>query len=83
MFQYHLYLALLCVTFGPIWYCKGADLVNKPLPNVWFSVLCVNCTGIGEHVLMLSSQSAMQGIYLCEHRDHASGRRLVVTLQGE
>ena len=26
---------------------------------------------------------AAQGIYLCEHRDHASGRRVVVTLQGE
>ena len=24
-----------------------------------------------------------QGIYLCEHRDHASGRQLVVTIQGE
>lgn len=24
-----------------------------------------------------------QGIYLCEHRDRASGRRLVVTLHGE
>lgn len=24
-----------------------------------------------------------QGIYLCEHRDHASGRRIVVTLFGE
>lgn len=24
-----------------------------------------------------------QGIYLCEHRDRASGRRLVLTLQGE
>ena len=24
-----------------------------------------------------------QGIYLCEHRDHARGRRLVVTLHGE
>jgi secondary thiamine-phosphate synthase enzyme len=24
-----------------------------------------------------------QGIYLCEHRDHASGRSLVLTLQGE
>ncbi len=24
-----------------------------------------------------------QGIYLCEHRDHASGRQLVLTLQGE
>lgn len=23
-----------------------------------------------------------QGIYLCEHRDHATGRRLVLTLQG-
>lgn len=24
-----------------------------------------------------------QGIYLCEHRNHASGRQLVVTVQGE
>jgi secondary thiamine-phosphate synthase enzyme len=24
-----------------------------------------------------------QGIYLCEHRDHAQGRRLVITLQGQ
>jgi len=24
-----------------------------------------------------------QGIYLCEHRDHATSRRLVLTLQGE
>ncbi len=24
-----------------------------------------------------------QGIYLCEHRNHASGRRLVLTVQGE
>ena len=24
-----------------------------------------------------------QGIYLCEHRDHGGGRRIVVTLQGE
>ena len=24
-----------------------------------------------------------QGIYLCEHRNHASGRRLMLTLFGE
>jgi len=24
-----------------------------------------------------------QGIYLCEHRNHASGRRVVITIQGE
>ena len=24
-----------------------------------------------------------QGIYLCEHRNHASGRRITVTIQGE
>ena len=24
-----------------------------------------------------------QGIYLCEHRNHASGRRITVTLHGE
>jgi secondary thiamine-phosphate synthase enzyme len=26
---------------------------------------------------------AWQGIYLCEHRDHASGRLITLTLQGE
>lgn len=29
------------------------------------------------------SLGTWQGIYLCEHRDHASRRTLVVTLQGE
>jgi secondary thiamine-phosphate synthase enzyme len=24
-----------------------------------------------------------QGIYLCEHRNHASGRKIIVTLHGE
>jgi thiamine phosphate synthase YjbQ (UPF0047 family) len=24
-----------------------------------------------------------QGIYLCEHRNHAAGRKIIVTLQGE
>jgi len=24
-----------------------------------------------------------QGVYLCEHRDHASGRRVIATLNGE
>ena len=24
-----------------------------------------------------------QGIYLCEHRNHAGGRKLMLTLQGE
>ncbi len=24
-----------------------------------------------------------QGVYLCEHRNHASGRRLILTLQGQ
>ena len=24
-----------------------------------------------------------QGVYLCEHRDHAGGRTLLLTLQGE
>ncbi len=24
-----------------------------------------------------------QGIYLCEHRDHASGREIVLTVMGE
>lgn len=27
--------------------------------------------------------AALQGVWLCEHRDHASGRRLTVTMQGE
>jgi secondary thiamine-phosphate synthase enzyme len=29
------------------------------------------------------SLGTWQGIYLCEHRDRAAGRRLVVTLHGE
>ena len=24
-----------------------------------------------------------QGIYLCEHRNHASGRQVIITIQGE
>ncbi len=29
------------------------------------------------------SLGTWQGVYLCEHRDRASGRQLVLTLQGE
>ncbi len=29
------------------------------------------------------SLGTWQGIYLCEHRNHASGRRITVTIQGE
>lgn len=29
------------------------------------------------------SLGTWQGIYLCEHRNHASGRKLVLTVQGE
>ena len=35
---------------------------------------------IGDGRLQLGT---WQGIYLCEHRDRAGGRRLVVTVQGE
>ena len=35
---------------------------------------------IGEGALQLGT---WQGIYLCEHRDRAGGRRVVVTIQGE
>ena len=35
---------------------------------------------IGEGRLLLGT---WQGIYLCEHRNRAAGRRLVLTLQGE
>ena len=31
----------------------------------------------------LSRSSAMQGIYLCEHRDRASSRRIVITCHGD
>ena len=35
---------------------------------------------IGDGRLQLGT---WQGIYLCEHRDRASGRRVVITIQGE
>lgn len=38
------------------------------------------CIPIQNGRLMLGT---WQGIYLCEHRNHASGRKLVLTLQGE
>ena len=49
------------------------------MQNCWF----MNSVRTKQHLLIYSSESAVQGIYLCEHRDRASGRRLVVTLQGE
>ena len=43
---------------------------------------------LGQSVLLPVSSGRLnlgtwQGIYLCEHRDAAGGRRLVLTLQGE
>ncbi len=43
---------------------------------------------LGQSVLLPVSRGRLnlgtwQGIYLCEHRDAADGRRLVLTLQGE
>ena len=35
---------------------------------------------IGDRRLLLGT---WQGIYLCEHRDHAGGRRLIITIHGE
>ena len=35
---------------------------------------------IGDGRLQLGT---WQGIYLCEHRNHASGRRVMITIQGE
>ena len=34
-------------------------------------------------MVMVMVIRVLQGIWLCEHRDHASGRRLVVTVLGE
>ncbi|WP_105166750.1 secondary thiamine-phosphate synthase enzyme YjbQ [Pseudoalteromonas sp. T1lg23B] len=42
--------------------------------------------GCSQSVPVSEGQLALgiwQGLYLCEHRDHASSRTLVVTLQGE
>ncbi|GIX03745.1 MAG: hypothetical protein KatS3mg113_0751 [Planctomycetaceae bacterium] len=48
----------------------------------------VKCSLLGCSLLIPVEQGRLvlgtwQGIYLCEHRQHASARRLVLTLQGE
>ncbi len=48
----------------------------------------VKCSLLGSSVSIPISNGAFalgtwQGVYLCEHRDHATRRRLVVTIQGE
>lgn len=48
----------------------------------------VKCSLLGSSVSIPISNGAFalgtwQGVYLCEHRDHATKRRLVVTIQGE
>lgn len=48
----------------------------------------VKAAMIGSNVSIPVTQGRLnlgtwQGIYLCEHRNHATGRRLVLTLQGE
>ncbi|REK10887.1 MAG: YjbQ family protein [Planctomycetota bacterium] len=48
----------------------------------------VKCSTIGSSVMIPVRAGRLmlgtwQGIYLCEHRNRASGRKLVLTLQGE
>ena len=48
----------------------------------------VKASMMGASVLIPISDGQLQlgtwqGIYLCEHRDHAGGRRLVITINGE
>jgi secondary thiamine-phosphate synthase enzyme len=48
----------------------------------------VKCSMIGSSVMVPIRSGRLllgtwQGIYLCEHRNRASGRKLVLTLQGE
>ena len=58
--------------------CEGPD--DMPA-HVKSSLLGSSLTvPIGDGRLRLGT---WQGIYLCEHRRHASGRRLVLTVQGE
>lgn len=58
--------------------CEGSD--DMPA-HVKSSLLGSSLTvPIGDGRLRLGT---WQGIYLCEHRRHASGRRLVLTVQGE
>ena len=41
---------------------------------------CSVMVPIGDGRLLLGT---WQGIYLCEHRDHAGGRRLIITIHGQ
>ena len=58
--------------------CEGPD--DMPA-HVKSSLLGNSVTvPVGNGRLLLGT---WQGIYLCEHRDHAEGRNLVITLQGK
>ena len=57
--------------------CEGDD--DMPAHAKCSMVGCSLSIPIGDGRLKLGT---WQGIYLCEHRDAASSRRVVVTLQG-
>ncbi len=65
-------------TFPYLHTCEGPD--DMPA-HVKASLLGASVTiPVHEGRLALGT---WQGIYLCEHRNHSSGRRLMLTLQGE
>ena len=58
--------------------CEGPDDMPAHVKSSLFG--CSLMVPISDGNLTLGT---WQGIYLCEHRDHATSRRLVVTVQGQ
>lgn len=58
--------------------CEGPDDMPAHVKSALIG--CELTIPVGDGQLQLGT---WQGIYLCEHRNHASGRRLVLTLWGE
>lgn len=58
--------------------CEGPDDMPAHVKSSLFG--CSLTVPVSEGSLTLGT---WQGIYLCEHRDRGSGRRLVITLQGQ
>jgi secondary thiamine-phosphate synthase enzyme len=57
---------------------EGADDMPAHLKNMLLGTSLTLPVGNGQLLL-----GTWQGIYLFEHRDHASGRTIIITLQGE
>ena len=57
---------------------EGADDMPAHLKNMLLGTSLTLPVGRGQLLL-----GTWQGVYLFEHRDHASGRTIIITLQGE